>query len=72
MTPGVTLVGDGQFKVEGAIAHGGLGWVYRAWDCWVPRWVVLKGLIDADDPDNRWATGTSSTTTSAGVHPHLT
>jgi serine/threonine-protein kinase PknG len=49
------LVGDGQFKVEGAIAHGGLGWVYRAWDCWDPRWVVLKSLIDPDDPDNRQA-----------------
>jgi serine/threonine-protein kinase PknG len=49
------LVGDGQFRVEGAIAHGGLGWVYRAWDCWVSRWVVLKGLIDPDDPDNRQA-----------------
>lgn len=49
------LVGDGQFRVEGAIAHGGLGWVYRAWDCWVPRWVVLKGLIDPVDPDKRQA-----------------
>ena len=54
LLPGV-LVGDGQFKVEGAIAHGGLGWVYRAWDCLVPRWVVLKGLIDPDDPDKRQA-----------------
>ncbi|MGH3772852.1 MAG: tetratricopeptide repeat protein [Pseudonocardiaceae bacterium] len=49
------LVGNGQFQVEGAISHGGLGWVYRAWDCRVPRWVVLKGLIDPDDPDNRQA-----------------
>ncbi len=54
LLPGA-LVGDGQFKVEGAIAHGGLGWVYRAWDCLVPRWVVLKGLIDPDDPDKHQA-----------------
>jgi serine/threonine-protein kinase PknG len=52
LQPGL-LVGDGQFRVEGAIAHGGLGWIYRAWDCWVSRWVVLKGLIDPDDPDKR-------------------
>ena len=49
------LIGDGQFKVEGAIAYGGLGWIYRAWDCRVSRWVVLKGLIDPDDPDDRQA-----------------
>lgn len=49
------LVGAGQFQVQGAIGYGGLGWVYRAWDCRVKRWVVLKGLIDPDDPDNRQA-----------------
>ncbi|MCA1675116.1 MAG: protein kinase, partial [Actinobacteria bacterium] len=50
-----TLVGDGQFEVTGAIQHGGLGWVYRAWDHRVKHWVVLKGLIDPDDPDKRRA-----------------
>lgn len=52
--PGL-LVGDGQFEVKGAIEHGGLGWVYRAWDRRVKRWVVLKGLIDPEDPDKRQA-----------------
>ncbi len=52
--PGL-LVGDGQFDVKGAIEHGGLGWVYRAWDRRVKHWVVLKGLIDPDDPDKRQA-----------------
>ncbi len=52
--PGL-LVGDGQFEVEGAIEHGGLGWVYRAWDRRVKHWVVLKGLIDPEDPDKRQA-----------------
>ncbi|MGH3720120.1 MAG: tetratricopeptide repeat protein [Pseudonocardiaceae bacterium] len=47
------LVGAGQFEVEGAINFGGLGWIYRAWDRRVGRRVVLKGLIDPDDPDNR-------------------
>ncbi|MEO7193561.1 MAG: tetratricopeptide repeat protein [Pseudonocardiaceae bacterium] len=49
------LVGDGQFQVQGAIDYGGLGWIYRAWDHRVERWVVLKGLIDSSDPDNRQA-----------------
>lgn len=70
LQPGV-FVGDGQFKVEGAIAHGGLGWVYRAWDCWVPRWVVLKGLIDADDPDNRRAAVAELAALADAIHPNI-
>lgn len=54
LSPGL-LVGDGQFEVKGAVEHGGLGWVYRAWDRRVKHWVVLKGLIDPDDPDKRQA-----------------
>ncbi|MGH4013706.1 MAG: tetratricopeptide repeat protein [Pseudonocardiaceae bacterium] len=54
LSPG-SLVGNGQFEVKGAIEHGGLGWVYRAWDRRVRHWVVLKGLIDPDDPDKRRA-----------------
>jgi serine/threonine-protein kinase PknG len=70
LKPGL-LVGDGQFKVEGAIAHGGLGWVYRAWDCWVPRWVVLKGLIDPDDPDNRQAAVAELAALADADHPNI-
>ncbi|MGH3755557.1 MAG: tetratricopeptide repeat protein [Pseudonocardiaceae bacterium] len=70
LSPGV-LVGDGQFKVEGAIAHGGLGWVYRAWDCWVPRWVALKGLIDPDDPDSRQAAVAELTALADSSHPNI-
>lgn len=65
------LVGDGQFKVEGAIAHGGLGWVYRAWDCWVPRWVVLKGLIDPDDPDGHQAAVAELAALADASHPNI-
>lgn len=65
------LVGDGQFKVEGAIGHGGLGWVYRAWDCWVSRWVVLKGLIDPDDPDNRQAAVAELAALADANHPNI-
>ncbi|MGH3852505.1 MAG: tetratricopeptide repeat protein [Pseudonocardiaceae bacterium] len=47
------VIGNDQFQVQGAIAYGGLGWIYRAWDRRVERLVVLKGLIDPDDLDNR-------------------
>ena len=40
----------GQYEVVGMLGHGGLGWVYLAQDRAVSnRWVVLKGLLDADD-----------------------
>ncbi|HEY0001835.1 MAG TPA: tetratricopeptide repeat protein [Actinoplanes sp.] len=45
------LVG-GQYEVVGALAHGGLGWIYLATDKNVSdRWVVLKGLLNAGDED---------------------
>jgi serine/threonine-protein kinase PknG len=45
------LVG-GQYEVVGAIAHGGLGWIYLAQDRNVSdRYVVLKGLLNTGDKD---------------------
>ncbi|GIF22507.1 serine/threonine-protein kinase PknG [Actinoplanes tereljensis] len=45
------LVG-GQYEVVGALAHGGLGWIYLAVDKNVSdRWVVLKGLLNSGDED---------------------
>jgi serine/threonine-protein kinase PknG len=42
----------GQYEVAGALAHGGLGWVYLARDKNVSdRYVVLKGLLNAGDKD---------------------
>ncbi|WP_019931348.1 serine/threonine-protein kinase [Nocardia sp. BMG111209] len=44
------LVGN-QYEVAGALAHGGLGWIYLAVDRQVSnRWVVLKGLLNSEDP----------------------
>ncbi len=41
-----------QYEVAGALAHGGLGWIYLARDRNVSnRWVVLKGLLNAGDKD---------------------
>jgi len=42
----------GQYEVAGALAHGGLGWIYLARDRNVSdRWVVLKGLLNSGDAD---------------------
>ena len=41
-----------QYEVAGAIAYGGMGWIYLARDRNVSdRWVVLKGLLNASDDD---------------------
>src|SRR5690349_20489455 len=47
---------DKRYEVLGALAHGGLGWIYLARDrniseSGADRWVVLKGLINTSDLD---------------------
>lgn len=43
---------SGQYEVAGCLAHGGLGWIYLAWDVHLNRRaVVLKGLLNAGDKD---------------------
>lgn len=50
LQPG-TLLG-GQYEIVGCLAHGGMGWIYLARDRNVnDRWVVVKGLLNAGDPD---------------------
>ncbi len=50
LVPG-ELVG-GQYEILGPMAHGGMGWIYLAQDKRVSdRWVVLKGLLNSEDPD---------------------
>lgn len=50
LAPGELVAG--QYEVVGALAHGGMGWVYLATDRNVSgRWVVLKGLLNTDDQD---------------------
>jgi serine/threonine-protein kinase PknG len=38
-----------QYEVKGAIAYGGLGWVYLGFDKTLARYVVLKGLLNTED-----------------------
>ncbi|MBJ7289462.1 serine/threonine-protein kinase [Williamsia sp.] len=50
LAPG-TIVAD-QYEITGAIAHGGLGWIYLAFDRNVSdRAVVLKGLLNSKDAE---------------------
>jgi serine/threonine-protein kinase PknG len=39
----------GQYEVRGAMAYGGLGWIYLAFDKILSRYVVLKGLLNTED-----------------------
>jgi serine/threonine-protein kinase PknG len=38
-----------QYQVKGAIAYGGLGWIYLGFDQLLSRYVVLKGLLNSED-----------------------
>jgi serine/threonine-protein kinase PknG len=40
---------SGQYEVKGAIAYGGLGWIYLGFDKLLSRYVVLKGLLNSED-----------------------
>ncbi|MBK9202114.1 MAG: hypothetical protein IPL73_06695 [Candidatus Obscuribacter sp.] len=42
------MVAD-QYRVEGCIAFGGMGWIYLAMDVTLNRWVVLR-LLNSSDP----------------------
>ncbi|WP_460495596.1 serine/threonine-protein kinase [Glycomyces tarimensis] len=54
LQPGDVL--SDRYEILGAIAHGGLGWIYLAndknfADDLTQRWVVIKGLINTTDED---------------------
>ncbi|WP_182112465.1 serine/threonine-protein kinase [Actinotalea sp. JY-7876] len=65
------LVG-GQYEVAGALAHGGLGWIYLARDKNVSdRWVVLKGLLNTGDADALAAAIAESQFLAQVEHPRI-
>jgi serine/threonine-protein kinase PknG len=60
-----------HFVVREAIAHGGQGWVYRAWHEDFEREVVLKGLVDPDDPYSVRAASEELTALASAQHPNI-
>ncbi len=59
-----------QYEVAGAIAYGGMGWIYLARDRNVSdRWVVLKGLLNAADDDATAAAKSEKEFLAAVEHP---
>jgi len=61
----------GQYEVKGAIAFGGLGWIYLGWDNILSRWVVLKGLLNSKDAASAQAAVTERQFLAAVKHPKL-
>lgn len=60
-----------RYEVLGTIGRGGLGWIYLAWDTVVERYVVLKGLLDPDDPVKRSIALAELKALAAAQHPNI-
>ena len=61
----------GQYEVKGAIAFGGLGWIYLGWDKALSRWVVLKGLLNSKDAASAAAAMAERQFLAAVKHPNI-
>jgi serine/threonine-protein kinase PknG len=65
------LVAD-QYRVVGCLAYGGLGWIYLARDERVSdRWVVLKGMLDRQDPEAALAAAAERQFLARVEHPNV-
>ena len=63
---------NGQYEVQGCIAHGGLGWIYLAIDRSLnSRWVVLKGLVHSADADAMAAAEAEAHALARVQHPNI-
>jgi serine/threonine-protein kinase PknG len=69
LSPG-DMVGE-QYEVKGAIAFGGLGWIYLGWDTVLSRWVVLKGLLNSKDEASAQAAVAERQFLAAVKHPNI-
>lgn len=69
LKPGDLLAG--QYEVKGAMAFGGLGWIYLAWDRTLSRWVVLKGLLNTKDEASAAAALAERQFLAAVKHPKI-
>jgi serine/threonine-protein kinase PknG len=61
----------GQYEVKGAIAYGGLGWIYLGFDKVLSRYVVLKGLLNANDATSAAAAVAERQFLAAVKHPNI-
>lgn len=62
----------GQYEIKGCIAHGGLGWVYLAFDRNVnDRPVVLKGLVHSGDAEAQAIAMAERQFLAEVVHPQI-
>ena len=61
----------GQYEVKGAMAFGGLGWIYLAWDTALSRWVVMKGLLNSKDAASAAAAMAERQFLAAVKHPNI-
>lgn len=62
---------SGQYEVKGAIAYGGLGWIYLAFDRVLSRYVVLKGLLNTEDAASAAVAVAERQFLAAVKHPNL-
>ena len=61
----------GQYEVRGAIAYGGLGWVYLGFDQVLSRYVILKGLLDTEDASSAAVAVAEKKFLAAVKHPNI-
>jgi len=67
--PGDLVVG--QYEVKGAIAYGGLGWIYLGFDRMLSRYVVLKGLLNTEDASSAAVAVAERQFLAAVKHPNI-
>jgi serine/threonine-protein kinase PknG len=60
-----------QYEVKGAIAYGGLGWIYLGFDKMLSRYVVLKGLLNTEDASSAAVALAERKFLAAVKHPNI-
>jgi serine/threonine-protein kinase PknG len=69
LNPGDLVVN--QYEVKGAIAYGGLGWIYLGFDKILSRYVVLKGLLNTEDASSAAVAIAERQFLAAVKHPNI-
>jgi serine/threonine-protein kinase PknG len=69
LNPGDLVVS--QYEVKGAIAYGGLGWIYLGFDQTLSRYVVLKGLLNTEDASSAAVAVAERKFLAAVKHPNI-